>query len=86
MAFIKAREIEEIYKNRGPERGSLHVAQVLAEQQRELGELINSMMDIIPGLVGVGERMKATIEGLNREVAHPDLGSSTQALSENDGQ
>lgn len=92
MAFIRARDIEDIIRNRGMERGTVHVLQTLAEQQRELmsnqrelGDLINSMMDIIPALVTVGEGMKSTIEKLNSDAAHAELGHNTQSLSESDG-
>jgi hypothetical protein len=87
MAFIRAREIEGELRNRGQEKGTLYVLQVLAEQQialqkdmRDCADLINGMMDILNGVTAVGERMKETIAKLGQEPKEDDLDRNTHAL------
>lgn len=87
MAFIRAREIEQELKSRGPEKGTLYVLQVLAEQQialqkdmRDLAVSVNQMADIIQSVVTVGENMKTTIERLNSDMDDDGLDRNTQNL------
>lgn len=92
MAFLKAREVKGILQARGFEQGTLHVLTILAEQQtellsnqREIGQLIDQMMNAMGGVIAVADNMKSTIERLNHDAAHEEIGHSTQTLSDSDG-
>lgn len=91
MSYIRAREIESELVNRGFEKGTLYVLQVLAEQQiaqqkdmRFLADSVNQMADIIGHLTVVGENMKLTIEKLNSDAREDDLDRNTFALGGGD--
>lgn len=71
MAFIRSREIEGELKNRGHERGTLYVLQVLAEQQialqkdmRLLAQSVDQMATIVQSVVTVGENMKTVLDSM----------------------
>lgn len=87
MSYIRAREVEQEIKNRGYEKGTVYVMQVLAEQMiaqqrdmRDLADSVNMMADIIKSVVTVGENMKMTIDKLNSDAREDDLDRNTFAL------
>lgn len=89
MAFIRARDIEDILKNRGPERGMMYLFSTLAEQQialqqdtRRMAQALDQMSDIITAFTTVAEGMKSTIEKLNGDAAHEELGHATNIIDQ----
>jgi hypothetical protein len=91
MAYIRAREIEQELKNRGQDRGTLYILQVLAEQMiaqqkdmRDLADSVNMMANIIQSLVVVGDNMKMTIEKLNSDMGDDDMDRNTFQLGGGD--
>lgn len=91
MAFIRAREIEGELRNRGHERGTLYVLQVLAEQQialqkdmRDLADIVNKVSDIAGYMVQTADNMKDALTQLRSEAIGEDdgLDRNTQALGQ----
>jgi hypothetical protein len=91
MAYIRAREVEQEIRDRGHERGTVYVLQVLAEQMiaqqrdmKDLADSVNMMADIIKSVVTVGENMKMTIDRLNSDMRDDDMDRNTFQLGGGD--
>lgn len=88
MAFLRAREVEDEIRKRGPERGVVWCIQTLAEQQialqkdvRELAMLIDQMANITQQFSIVAGNMKDAVDKLNSEALYEDgMDKNTQAL------
>lgn len=88
MAFLRAREVEGIIRERGIERGTVHMLATLAEQQialqkdmRLLAESVDMMANIVQQFGVISENMKNTMEKLNSDIENEDgLGHSTQLI------
>lgn len=88
MAFLRARDVEDIMRYKGQERGTVHMLATLAEQQialqkdmRMLADSVNMMADIVQQFGVISENMKNTMESLNSDLQNEDdLGSSTQLI------
>lgn len=88
MAFLRAREVETEFQNRGPERATIWCIQTLAEQQialqkdiRELATLLDAMADIVGNFSTIAENMKGAVDKLNNEALYEDgMGKNTQDL------
>lgn len=86
---MKTRDIKDIIKNRGLERGTLFVLESQNEQiialhrgLKDCAVAIDKVIDIVGTLVQVGENMKSTIEKVNKQVGEDryELGDNTQMI------
>lgn len=86
---MKTRDIKDILRNRGQERGVLFVLESQNEQiialhrgLKDCAIAIDKVIDIVSTLVQVGENMKSTIEKVNKQVGEDryDLGDNTQMI------
>jgi t-SNARE complex subunit (syntaxin) len=92
MAFLRARDVEFHFRNKGAERGALYVCTVLAEQQvqnqqdiRQLAELIDQMSNIMNSMMGVADNMKNAVETINGNMSREEgLGASTTMIGDSD--
>lgn len=91
---MKTREIEEIVKNRGFERGMVYIAQALNEQVNQMAKAISELekamhlladtqMNVVKGVGGVRSELVGTLRkaGLSVEEPKDDLGPSTQGIN-----
>lgn len=85
MAGLKTRDIRDILQRKG-DHGVLYVLEAQNEHilgiqndLREMGIMLDKIIDAVSGVVAVGERMKSTLES-----AEGDLGPNTHALDRGD--
>lgn len=89
MAFLRAREVKGIIKERGETAGTIWCLEVLAEQQialqkdiRELATMMDQLTSIVGQFTSVAENMKNAVETLNsRRLYDDDMPKNTQDLS-----
>lgn len=89
--MIRGRDIEQLLRSRGFERGTTHALVALAEQHSHLrkevldiANLVNQMSEIIQGMTAVAENMKVAVERINREMDTEDMSPATQLLGDDE--
>lgn len=92
---MKARQVEELLKNRGMERGTVHMLTYLVERNNALESQLNQMaqmqmqmvdtlQNVVTGTTGMRTQMIKTLRenGINVESEDDGLGPSTQHIGE----
>ena len=91
---MRTREIEEILRNRGSERGTLYVLQALNEQVNQMAKAISELekachlladtqLNLTQGVGGVQAQLVETLRKAGISVegqSEDDLGPSTQGI------
>lgn len=87
---IHAREVRNIIREKGIERGTIYILEHIVEYQTELkrqlfdiAQMVNQLTNITSQVVSGVHQFKRQIENFGNE-REDDLGASTQGLSDDD--
>lgn len=92
---MKTKDIRDYIRNMGHERGTVHVLEMLSEENHalrkqltELAQMFNQMVDTMTGITEVAGAMRDQVDRFRKreQQAHDELGISTNSLDKKDMQ